>query len=463
MERIFRLLETPLVWLSGYAATRRINVQDTPSAETIGHSISGFNLGRAISIPPKALEKHLYILGSTGCGKTNFIMRLLEQDLARGQSVVIVDLRGDLIQRALSLCVSQGVSPDRVTLLDLREKDSIVGFNPLSGAGEPFVRALHLQELIRHESDSWGIQLDETLRNCLLLLAHGNKPITDLETLLFDHAYINDLCARCEDSSVVSFFDRYVALPEDKQLSWALPVLNKVTPLLATPRLRALLGAEKSLDLSQVLSTPGSVFLVSLAIDEFHGAARLIGSLVVSAITREMLSRVDTPEDKRNPVRLYVDEFEAMATDSFEGLIAEGRRFKLSLVLSHQNLHQLPTKLRSVIRNNVGLQALFGCGSQDARELKSELPEDVTPEQLANFGVGEMLLMPRAGESNLVKCCLSTNQVSPSKTVELRRSIFRRIGTPFEDVLNGIYNRKNPSILIHSLQQPWGLGGGLCE
>ncbi len=404
------------------------------------------------------LEKHCYVLGATGAGKTNMILRLLEEDLKRNQSVVIVDLRGDLVERALGVCTKLIVDPKSIRILDLREKEWILGFNPLAGSGEPFIRALHLLDVIRGESASWGVQLEETLRNALLLLSSSGKSLLDLERVLLDSDFALSLVPFCDDPSVHSFFTHYAGFSPDKRLTWALPIFNKVTPLLSTPSLRAVLGITNTLNLESFLSQRGSVLLVSLAVDELSRSARIMGSLIVSSIARAMFSRVNVPEAKRNPVRLYVDEFEAMASDAFEGLIAEGRRFKLSLILSHQNLAQLPSKLRSVIRNNVGLQALFACGFQDATELIRELPNDMEVNDLLDLRPGEMFLMPRGNYPIHIQTLLAEAATDAKVVAAYRSAVIQQHGIPMASIR--LQTPQNPTKTVDpTTYTPWTLGG----
>lgn len=458
MEKLFSLIEAPFIWLSGLAAHREKATTLPHGCHPIGHSLLDSTLGEPVGLPLSALEKHAYLLGSTGSGKTNLILKLIEQDIERGHSVAIFDLRGDLVERVLSLCVKKDVHSHRVLLFDLREKQRVVGFNPLGGDGEPFVRALHLLEVIRAESEGWGVQLEETMRNCFLLLAHAEQPLTGLEQVLFDEDYLDALLSHCDDPSVVGFFERYKSLSEEKQLTWALPVMNKVTPLFATPGLRAVFGAETSIALDTMLAAKGSILLVSLAVDELSRSGRMLGSLLVAAITRTMLARVNIPEVRRNPVRLYIDEFENMASESFMELIAEGRRFKLSLLLSHQNLSQLTPRLLSTIRNNVGLQILFRCGFQDAKQLVSELPDGFDLESLLGLQTGEMFLMPRGAEANQVRCALMDTTVKTDDLALYREEILRDTGTPIDEVLGALKARRMTGATIESLQRPWGLG-----
>jgi hypothetical protein len=53
---------------------------------------------------------------------------------------------------------------------------------------------------------------------------------------------------------------------------------------------------------------------------------------------------------------LYVDEFQNIATESFETVLTEARKFRLCLTMAHQSLKQLDAKLVSLILANAQLQ-----------------------------------------------------------------------------------------------------------
>lgn len=422
MEPLLQLIEWPIVWLSHRFACRK---QEKPpvSEDALATCLE---TGERVGFTAADFARHCYILGSTGCGKTTLILRLIAKDIAAGHSLVVVDLRGDLVSGVLGLCATADVDPSRVTILDLREKGRAFGFNPLAGAGEPFVRALHVLDVLASESPSWGVQLEETLRSALLLLANSGQSLTRLHEVFFDSAFRDRILKGTADQALTDFWARYDAFSAEKQQAWALPVFNKVTSLLSVPNLRRILGECGPIDLGDVLGIPGQVLLVSLAVDELQRSARMFGSLVVSAIAREMLARVDVPEKDRNPVRLYVDEFENMASESFEGLIAEGRRFKLSLVLSHQTLAQLPAKLRSVVRNNVGLQVLFQVGFEDAQVVARELGPNVSLEDVRQLGVGEAFVQTRDGDRALVQFDPPLKKASDKAVRRFRAEVLAR-------------------------------------
>lgn len=142
--------------------------------------------------------RHLYLLGATGCGKTNLILQLLTQDFRQGRTVAIIDLRGDLVDRALLRLASDNgsVSPEQVTLLDLRDPNRIVGFNPLGGCAEPHSRAYLVLDALKSHAESWGIQLEETLRNSLIALAESDFSLLELEPLLTDRTFRDSVVGR---------------------------------------------------------------------------------------------------------------------------------------------------------------------------------------------------------------------------------------------------------------------------
>ena len=109
-------------------------------------------------------------------------------------------------------------------------------------------------------------------------------------------------------------------------------------------------------------------------------------------------SRATVAESDRNPVRLYVDEFENFSMTDFESILAEGRRFRFSVVLAHQTLAQLSPKMRSVILGNVGVKVVFRTGYQDAEVLNKDLAGMKGAFDLARLPVGEAVLW-RRGES----------------------------------------------------------------
>lgn len=354
------------------------------------------SIGEAlVTLTPSMLSTHAYVPGTTGVGKSCFMTHLKASDLRRGISIVDLDGRGDSKNSSLELVARAGVPPEFVKIFDLREKDQPLGFNPLAWKGEPYFPVLGLIDAVAAEHEGLGVQTTEYMRNCLLVLAEAGAPITELEAFFHNPATRRRLLARVSAPALIEFWQRYDRLSPEKQSVLASPVLNKFGPLLATEGLRRMFGHPCPVDLGEHLRTPGSVTLISLAVDELHSAGWMVGQIMLSSICREVFSQANLPESQRNPLRLYVDEFENFNPQHFESILAEGRRFKFSVVLAHQTLAQLTPKIRSMILGNCGVKVVFRTSHQDAEILNSDLTGVKGAFDLASLPVGEAVLWRR--------------------------------------------------------------------
>ena len=73
---------------------------------------------------------------------------------------------------------------------------------------------------------------------------------------------------------------------------------------------------------------------------------------------------------------LYADEVQNFATTSFSQTLSEARNWKLSVVLAHQFLNQLPNAVKDAILHNCGSFIVFRTGGQDAKIMADELGID---------------------------------------------------------------------------------------
>jgi hypothetical protein len=65
--------------------------------------------------------------------------------------------------------------------------------------------------------------------------------------------------------------------------------------------------------------------------------------------------RTKIPEKKRRDFFVYVDEFQNFATPRFSEITSEGRKFHVSLIVSHQNIAQIEDKsIVEIVAGNAG-------------------------------------------------------------------------------------------------------------
>lgn len=383
------------------------------STQHVGTTVSGgFLLGNSRGHGPDStpiylvnsdVRKHVYAVGSSGCGKSNLIVRKVGDEWESGRNAIVVDLRGDLVDRIIRRIPLAAIESGRVHLLDFRSGTTFVPFNPLIGSSSPHQRALHLLEVIHQGASSWGVQLDETLRFSLVALAEAGGSLLEIEPLLTDPTARYTILRKCSDEQVLRFFSRFDTLSAERQYNWTLPVLNKLSHFWTVPQVRATLRSRQTIEWRDWIDKPGHLVLVALAAHRSPGVAQTMGGLIVASLQDAVMARADAEEVHRVPVTLYIDEFETMATPTFNTIVAEGRRFGLSLFLAHQNLSQLENGLRQAIRANVQTSLVFQCSVGDASELSSDivssLPRDKLRRLLATQPVGTAFLNRRAQRS----------------------------------------------------------------
>ena len=178
---------------------------------------------------------------------------------------------------------------------------------------------------------------------------------------------------------------------------------------------------------------PDVIILFCAGADEHFGstAAMMVNLFVHSVVASVM--RTDRPS--RHNLHLYVDEFQNLSTDKFSEIISEGRRFGLWLTISHQSPSQLEPKIRTLIRNVVGISLFFGVGGADGEVLSAEIASDEPKTVLKN-----LLINQKSGEAVLLRQGLAAVRirtphapdpnVSEARVQAVRQASLRHHGRP---------------------------------
>ena len=110
--------------------------------------------------------------------------------------------------------------------------------------------------------------------------------------------------------------------------------------------------------------------------------AKLLGMIFVMKFQAAAMSRQDIPEDERQDFCLFVDEFQNFATESFESILSEARKYRLNLVLANQFMTQLTDKIREALLGNVGTIMSGRLGVTDAELMEKAFSPVFTAEDL---------------------------------------------------------------------------------
>jgi Putative DNA-binding domain/Type IV secretion-system coupling protein DNA-binding domain len=335
---------------------------------------------RLIGVPQSDRLSHFYIIGASGMGKTKFLEHLIWQDIKNRVGFGIIDPHGDLIARVKELLVfvvglDEGLE-ERVVLIDPTDKENTVCFNPLE-LTEGYTPARQAGELVevfqRIWSDAWGDRMADIFRNTLIALIENNLTLDEVPTFLTDAAFRVKLLPNVKNDKCRDYFNNEFNILNAKTRSeWITSTLNKVRTFLADDTVRDIfLSPKSSFNFREVMDS-GKILLVRLPKGLLGTSSDLLGSLILSKIQMAAFSRADMPEEKRRPFYLYIDEFQNFAAENFAQVLDEARKYKLALTLAHQNLGQVPAKLKSSLLN-CPLQAYFRVSRVDAEILAKEL------------------------------------------------------------------------------------------
>ncbi len=337
---------------------------------------NGQNIFQLKGVSQKDRATHFYVIGGSGTGKTKFLESLISQDIKNGVGFGVIDPHGDLIEYVKScLALSEDNLDERVILIDPTDTENTVCFNPLEKADNIFAaeQAAELVLVFRKIwYDAWGSRMEDIFRNTLIALIENNLTLAEIPLFLTDEAVRVKLTRNIKNETCRHYFERFNALSKSLKDEWTESTLNKVNAFLSDERIRQIfLSPKSSFNLREIIDS-GKILLVKLDKGRLKGSSDLLGSLLLSKIQMAAFSRTDTKENERQPFNLYIDEFQNFATESFIDILAEARKYKLSLTLAHQNLSQLPEKLRASILGNCGLQAYFRISRLDAELLAKE-------------------------------------------------------------------------------------------
>ncbi len=352
---------------------------------------------RKVYISDDDRRRHLYVIGQTGTGKTNFLTNLVSQDIEKGKGVVLLDPHGDSILHIMGL-VPESRHED-VILFDPTSLDWPMGLNMLEYSFEkPEQKTFIVNEMVGILDKLYdlrttgGPMFEQYMRNALLLLMEDapNEPATLMEVprVFSDPEYRNRKLNRISNAVVINFWRKEAEKAGgEAALSNITPyITSKFNNFIANDYMRVIVGQrESAFDFRKVMDE-GKILLVNLSKGKIGDLnAGLLGMIIVGKILMAALGRADMPEEKRRDFNLFIDEFQNFTTDSIPSILSEARKYRLNLTVAHQFIAQLPENIRDAVFGNVGSLLSFRVGAQDAEVLIKQFEPHLAAEDLINI------------------------------------------------------------------------------
>jgi hypothetical protein cdiviTM7_01505 len=359
----------------------------------------GYNEFRGVKKPirigTKDRRRHVYIIGQTGVGKSVLQENMAYQDMMDGRGFAFIDPHGDLVESLLGK-----VPKERV--------EDIIYFNPSDMANPiglnmfefdtPDQKDFLVQEAINmlyglYDPGHTGIvgpRLEHIFRNCALLLMAdpAGGTFIDVPKCLMDPEFVKSKLKYVKDQQVIDFWTKEFPASQRSNeagevVSW---VVAKFGPFISNDAMRNIIGQTKSgFNLREIMDN-NKILLVNLSKGKMGELnSKLLGIIFVMKFQAAAMSRADIPEDQRVDFSLYVDEFQNFATDSFESILSEARKYKLSLIMGNQFMTQLTDKIREAIIGNVGTVISGRIGVTDAELMVKKFQPTFDVDDLAKL------------------------------------------------------------------------------
>lgn len=356
----FRELEPPPVFHAG----------DEEGAVTLGRVLYRGDF-RLVGLDAQARRRHLYVVGATGAGKSTLLLNLMQQDMAAGRGLTVIDVHGDLAAQTLAL-VPKHRTNDAI-LFEPAGHDA-VPFNPLACSDPARVDQVTsgVVSACRKLYDSWGPRLENLLRNATFMIVEQQGTLLDMLRVLTDAKYRDHAIAKVRDEVVRAFWQNEFAGWTGQYRNEAVSsVTNKLMPFLASTQMRHIIAGSggRSLNVRHVMDR-GQILIANLSRGLLgQDNATLLGSLLLTAVEQAALTRAELPEADRRDHFLYLDEFQSLVTPSTAIMLSESRKYRVGLTLSHQLTHQLDPATYHAVIGNCGTVLSFRVGLEDAEIL----------------------------------------------------------------------------------------------
>jgi hypothetical protein len=329
-------------------------------------------------------ERHVYIVGGTGNGKSTMLKYSIIQDIRSGKGVALVDPHGDLARDILRYIPQQRIKD--VVYLNPVDIKYPVGFNLLElpknlDADETLLEQQRVTEAVISvmrkvfdDDESTGAhRIEDMLRNTIhTAMTIEDATLFTILKLLRNETYRKRIVADLEDDFLKDFWREEIAKAGSMQrISMSKGVTSRIDRFRTSPSAKRILEQPKSTINFEDIINNGKILICNLAEGEIgEDTSALFGTSIMAELKMAAERRSQLPSSKRRPFYVYVDEFQNFATESFTKMLSGSRKYKLFLTIAQQSTAQQKTqRVTEALLSNLSTVICFRTGSPADEEL----------------------------------------------------------------------------------------------
>lgn len=366
-----RTLPAPISQKQGAGHTITIGINKHQGTET------------TIGITAAERERHMYVIGGTGNGKTTLLQYQIVQDMRQGNGVAVIDPHGDMAETLLRYVPRERI--DDVIYFNPTDFERPIGVNLLELDQELEGNdLLHEKDLITEsivsvfrkifsDEDSGGHRIEYVLRNTIqtALTVEGATLFT-IYDLLNDPKYRLKIIRDLEDENLKNFWKHELGKAGEMQkVKMAAGITSKIGRFLFSASAKRILGQQKSTINFVDIINDKKILICNLSKGSIgEDTSELYGIMILAKLQLASLKRAMIPINERTPFYLYVDEFQNFATQSFVQMLSESRKYKLALIMAEQSTSQQDDQqMVNIILANAGTIICFKSGNPHDEKL----------------------------------------------------------------------------------------------
>jgi len=416
-------------------------------------------------IKAKDRQRHMYVIGKTGMGKSTLLENMAVQDIQNGEGMAFIDPHGSAAETLLNYIPEHRMND--VLYFSPADASFPVSFNIMEDVG-PDKRHLVVSGLMsvfkKIWIDAWSARMEYILSNTLLaLLEYPGSTLLGVNRMLSDKDYRKVVVDNVKDPGVKAFWvDEFAKYNERYMQEAGDAIKNKIGQFTANPIIRNIIGQPKSsFDIRKMMDEK-KILIMNLSkglIGESN--ANLLGSMLTTRIYLAAMSRADlSPEKMREMPNFYffVDEFQSFANATFANILSEARKYHLNLTIAHQYITQMEEEVRDAVFGNVGTIIAFRVGPLDAELLETIFTPQFLAADIVNLSFAQVyltLMIDGIGSQPFSAKTLSPIEPPSSSCKEMAIAESRlRFTRPRADVEIEIHKFHEPVVLPKKVTKP---------
>ncbi len=365
---------------------RWLNAKNAPAPHNI--PTTGMYLGtsayrgekRKVFISEDDRRRHMYIVGKTGTGKSEFLKEMILQDIESGKGVCAIDPHGEFVEDLLQLMPPERA--DDVIYFNPSDLDRPMGMNMMEADTEEqrhFVVGSIIGLMYKlydpHRTGIIGPRFEHAIRNAMLtIMSRKGSTFIELVRALTDQKYVDELLPYVKDPVVRRYWTDQIAQTSDFHKSEVLDyIVSKFGRFVTNKTMRNIIGQPASAFNFRQAMDEQKIILCNLSKGILgEEDAKFLGLILVPKVLTAAMSRQDMAMEKRTDFFLYVDEFQNYATEDFAVILSEARKYRLNLIVANQFVAQIDEEVKNAVFGNVGTMVSFRVGVPDANFLQHE-------------------------------------------------------------------------------------------